>query len=316
MLGAPASPRAVTAPCGAGSLGEAPDDAQPDLARRRQTHFVLWRPADADRPPSLVIGRFAAGDPPTLVEVCTLTSGSMPRRGSLVDRATGSAFASTTITFSRRRAHARTADRVPEITARADRRSPPRRPTTQRSRSTSSLAPAGPDHRQAPRCRAESRRPPGRRRRNRTGIRSGWRGAFALLDAPLPTISSPSFATSPRPSRGLRPNVWKQDPEQYEPVDNLPPGAGAPGKRPQHPAHLHRNQADRVRAAVAAQGDLRRHSQEPARFRCPVRARAPHHRRPRVLHGAGDPRAHRARGQTRDRERNRRLNGVSSPTTP
>ena len=43
-------------------------DLAPDLLRRRATRFVLWRPAHADPPPVLVIGRFAA-DPPRLDDV-------------------------------------------------------------------------------------------------------------------------------------------------------------------------------------------------------------------------------------------------------
>ncbi len=36
--------------------------ALPDLLRRRETAFVLWRPAHDDPPPALVIGTFAVGD--------------------------------------------------------------------------------------------------------------------------------------------------------------------------------------------------------------------------------------------------------------
>lgn len=36
-----------------------------DLAQRRQTHFVLWRPAHPDPPPRLVIGTLQPGNPPT-----------------------------------------------------------------------------------------------------------------------------------------------------------------------------------------------------------------------------------------------------------
>ena len=39
-----------------------------DLARRQQTHFVLWRPARTQTPPRLVIGRFQPGNPPTLAD--------------------------------------------------------------------------------------------------------------------------------------------------------------------------------------------------------------------------------------------------------
>jgi pullulanase len=38
------------------------------IAALRATHFVLWRPAVDDPIPSLVIGRFAAGNPPALAE--------------------------------------------------------------------------------------------------------------------------------------------------------------------------------------------------------------------------------------------------------
>src|SRR5262245_54556586 len=37
-----------------------------DLARRQETHFVLWRPAGPLPPPRLVIGRFQPGNPPAL----------------------------------------------------------------------------------------------------------------------------------------------------------------------------------------------------------------------------------------------------------
>jgi pullulanase len=36
-----------------------------DLLERKQTHFVLWRPAITDPPPALVIGTFRAGNPPS-----------------------------------------------------------------------------------------------------------------------------------------------------------------------------------------------------------------------------------------------------------
>ncbi len=39
-----------------------------DLARRQQTHFVLWRPAHIAPPPRLVIGRFQSGNPPALAD--------------------------------------------------------------------------------------------------------------------------------------------------------------------------------------------------------------------------------------------------------
>lgn len=37
------------------------------LRERKQTHFVLWRPRITDPAPQLVIGTFASGEPPTLV---------------------------------------------------------------------------------------------------------------------------------------------------------------------------------------------------------------------------------------------------------
>ena len=36
-----------------------------DLARRQETHFVLWRPAHTNPPPRLVIGRFQPGNLPS-----------------------------------------------------------------------------------------------------------------------------------------------------------------------------------------------------------------------------------------------------------
>jgi pullulanase len=44
-------------------------DLTPDLLLRRATRFVLWRPAHADPPPVLVIGRFVTADPPRLNDV-------------------------------------------------------------------------------------------------------------------------------------------------------------------------------------------------------------------------------------------------------
>jgi 1,4-alpha-glucan branching enzyme len=38
-----------------------------DLLTRRETKFVFWRPRNTATPPNLVIGRFQAGNPPTLV---------------------------------------------------------------------------------------------------------------------------------------------------------------------------------------------------------------------------------------------------------
>src|SRR3954452_18915745 len=46
---------------------------EPDLARRRHTHFVLWRPASVEPKTALVIGRFADGNPPTLAGERTLS---------------------------------------------------------------------------------------------------------------------------------------------------------------------------------------------------------------------------------------------------
>ncbi len=39
---------------------------------RRTTHFLLWRPCGAAAPPQLLIGRYQAGSPPTLVEGRTI----------------------------------------------------------------------------------------------------------------------------------------------------------------------------------------------------------------------------------------------------
>jgi pullulanase len=36
-----------------------------DLLQRKQTHFVLWRPAITNPPPALIIGTFQAGNPPS-----------------------------------------------------------------------------------------------------------------------------------------------------------------------------------------------------------------------------------------------------------
>lgn len=41
--------------------------------QRKQTHFVLWRPGEDLAPPSLVIGMFKAGTPPTLDQQQTIT---------------------------------------------------------------------------------------------------------------------------------------------------------------------------------------------------------------------------------------------------
>ena len=38
----------------------------PDLFRRRQTHFVLWRPGNSEPAPRLIIGKLAPGNPPAL----------------------------------------------------------------------------------------------------------------------------------------------------------------------------------------------------------------------------------------------------------
>ena len=39
-----------------------------DLLRRKETHFVLWRPGTTNPPPALVIGRLKPGNPPSFVE--------------------------------------------------------------------------------------------------------------------------------------------------------------------------------------------------------------------------------------------------------
>ncbi len=38
------------------------------IARRRETHFVLWRPAQTDPAPHIIIGRLQPGNPPTLID--------------------------------------------------------------------------------------------------------------------------------------------------------------------------------------------------------------------------------------------------------
>ncbi len=40
----------------------------PDLLRRRETHFILWRPRNTHPPPQLIIGTFQPGNPPSLAE--------------------------------------------------------------------------------------------------------------------------------------------------------------------------------------------------------------------------------------------------------
>jgi pullulanase len=40
----------------------------PDLLRRKQTHFVLWRPRETDPPPAVVLGTFQNGNPPSFAE--------------------------------------------------------------------------------------------------------------------------------------------------------------------------------------------------------------------------------------------------------
>src|SRR4051794_39784595 len=44
----------------------------PDLLQRHATSLVLWRPANDEPPPALVIGTFAPGNPPTLASERTL----------------------------------------------------------------------------------------------------------------------------------------------------------------------------------------------------------------------------------------------------
>jgi hypothetical protein len=41
---------------------------EPDLTARRRTAFVLWRPRVTDPVPRLVLGIFAAGNPPALTD--------------------------------------------------------------------------------------------------------------------------------------------------------------------------------------------------------------------------------------------------------
>jgi pullulanase len=38
-----------------------------DFLKRKETHFVLWRPCITDPVPKLVIGKFKPGNPPTFV---------------------------------------------------------------------------------------------------------------------------------------------------------------------------------------------------------------------------------------------------------
>src|SRR5919202_4182381 len=40
----------------------------PDFLRRKETHFVLWRPDPTVPPPRLIIGRFQSGNPPALTD--------------------------------------------------------------------------------------------------------------------------------------------------------------------------------------------------------------------------------------------------------
>ncbi|MEV0614553.1 alpha-amylase family glycosyl hydrolase [Nonomuraea sp. NPDC050404] len=44
------------------------DDLLPDVLSRRESAFLLWRPAVADPAPRLVIGRFQPGNPPSLAD--------------------------------------------------------------------------------------------------------------------------------------------------------------------------------------------------------------------------------------------------------
>src|SRR5687767_3771609 len=45
---------------------------QPDLLKRKETHFVLWRPAFTNPTPSLVIGIAVPGNPPALNDLRTI----------------------------------------------------------------------------------------------------------------------------------------------------------------------------------------------------------------------------------------------------
>jgi pullulanase len=49
-----------------------------DLLERRSSHFLLWRPNDSQAPPLLIIGRFQAGNPPTLAGSRQLTMKPAP----------------------------------------------------------------------------------------------------------------------------------------------------------------------------------------------------------------------------------------------
>jgi pullulanase len=45
-----------------------PSTVTPDLFRRRETHFVLWRSRNAEPAPRLIIGKLKPGNPPTLID--------------------------------------------------------------------------------------------------------------------------------------------------------------------------------------------------------------------------------------------------------
>jgi hypothetical protein len=44
-----------------------------DILKRRQTHLVLWCPAQALNPPELIIGQILNGNPPTFQELTRRT---------------------------------------------------------------------------------------------------------------------------------------------------------------------------------------------------------------------------------------------------
>lgn len=58
----------------------------PSLLQRKQTHFVLWRPAQAQPAPQLVIGVFRAGDAARLADERTLTLAQSPEFPDLWER--------------------------------------------------------------------------------------------------------------------------------------------------------------------------------------------------------------------------------------
>ncbi len=53
------------------------------MISRKQTHFVLWRPAANLTPPALVIGKFSAGPPPRLDSPQTIPMVASPLNGTL-----------------------------------------------------------------------------------------------------------------------------------------------------------------------------------------------------------------------------------------